>query len=44
MNEEKQGNVDLIPKEIKIPIFKGVLINGAFSKYSFENYGATLAS
>lgn len=30
MNEEKQGNVDLIPKEIKIPIFKGVLINRAF--------------
>lgn len=37
MNKEKQGNVDLIPKEIKIPIFKGVLINGAFWKHSFEN-------
>lgn len=30
MNEEKQGNADLIPKEKKIPIFKGVLVNGAF--------------
>lgn len=30
MNEEKQGNADLIPKEIKIPISKGVLVNGAF--------------